>query len=328
MDDKAKRQMKQVLVLGATGTIGEAVCQALLSAGHQVSCIVRTSNDRHPAWFSQVNVKIADVTSTVSLREAGFGNQTYDVVISCLGSRTGGPSDAWAIDHRANADAIAIAADKGVKHFVLLSAICVQRPKLAFQFAKLAAEKALINSGMTYSIVRPTAFFKSLSGQIERLKAGKAFLVFGDGQLTACKPVSDHDLGHYMVGCMSQSSRHNAILPIGGPGLAVTPRAQAEHLFKLLERPVRLKRVPVLLLDVIIGVLTAFGTVVPTLKDKAELARIGRYYATESMLVWDEQSGAYSAERTPSTGSETLMDFYTRVIRDDVKVDLGDHAVF
>jgi divinyl chlorophyllide a 8-vinyl-reductase len=328
MDDKANQQTKHVLVLGATGTIGKAVCQALLNAGHQVSCVVRTSSERHPAWLSQVIVNTADLTSSVSLREAGFGNHTYDAVVSCLGSRTGSPSDAWAIDHRANVDAIAIAADKGVKHFVLLSAICVQRPKLAFQFAKLAAEKALINSGMTYSIVRPTAFFKSLSGQIERLKAGKAFLVFGDGQLTACKPISDHDLGHYIVECLSETTRHNAVLPIGGPGLAVTPKDQAEQLFKLLDRPVRLKHVPVLLLDVIINVLTVFGAIVPTLKDKAELARIGRYYATESMLVWNEQTGVYSAELTPSTGSETLMDFYARVIRDDVKVDLGDHAVF
>ena len=62
---------------------------------------------------------------------------------------------------------------------VLLSAICVQKPLLAFQHAKLAFEKHLIKSGLTYSIVRPTAFFKSLSGQVERVRRGKPFLIFG-----------------------------------------------------------------------------------------------------------------------------------------------------
>ena len=44
---------------------------------------------------------------------------------------------------------------------------------------------------------------------------------------------------------------------------------------------------------------------------KAELARIGRYYATESMLVLDPNTGRYDAPATPSTGNETLFDFYT-----------------
>jgi hypothetical protein len=68
-----------------------------------------------------------------------------------------------------------IAKAAGVSQFVLLSAICVQRPLLAFQKAKLAFESELAASGLTYSIVRPTAFFKSLSGQVARVQAGKPF---------------------------------------------------------------------------------------------------------------------------------------------------------
>ncbi len=43
-----------------------------------------------------------------------------------------------------------------MSHFVLLSAICVQKPLLAFQKAKLAFEAHLLEQGLTYSIVRPT----------------------------------------------------------------------------------------------------------------------------------------------------------------------------
>jgi divinyl chlorophyllide a 8-vinyl-reductase len=99
-------------------------------------------------------------------------------------------------------------------------------------------------------------------------------------------------------------------------------------LSRLLGRPVPLRRVPVRLLDVIIGVLSAAGRVVPSLADKAELARIGRYYATESMLVWDAAAGRYDADATPSTGTQSLQDHYARMLSGQATVELGDHAVF
>ena len=152
--------------------------------------------------------------------------------------------------------------------------------------------------------------------------------MFGDGRLTACKPISDDDLAAYLAGCLDDASRHNRVLPIGGPGEAITPRQQGERLFALLGRPPRFKHVPVALLDAIIGMLGAAGRLVPALADKAELARIGRYYATESMLVLDPASGRYDAAATPSTGTETLFDYYARLVRGSEVAERGDHAVF
>jgi divinyl chlorophyllide a 8-vinyl-reductase len=86
--------------------------------------------------------------------------------------------------------------------------------------------------------------------------------------------------------------------------------------------------VPVALLDAIIGVLGAAGRVLPALADKAELARIGRYYATESMLLLNPETGRYDAAATPSTGTETLFDFYADLVRGAVAPERGDHAVF
>jgi divinyl chlorophyllide a 8-vinyl-reductase len=232
------------------------------------------------------------------------------------------------VDHAAHVQALQAARQAGVTHVVLLSAICVQKPLLAFQQAKLAFERELIASGLRFSIVRPTAFFKSLSGQVDRVRQGRPFLIFGDGALTACKPIGDDDLGDYLAGCLHEPARWNRVLPIGGPGPALTPQDQARMLSRLLGRPVPLRRVPVRLLDVIIGVLSAAGRVVPSLADKAELARIGRYYATESMLVWDAAAGRYDAEATPSTGTQSLQDHYARMLGGQATVELGDHAVF
>ncbi|GLR47841.1 hypothetical protein GCM10007925_15540 [Sphingomonas astaxanthinifaciens DSM 22298] len=212
-------------------------------------------------------------------------------------------------------------------HFVLLSAICVQKPLLAFQHAKLAFEQALIGSGMAYSIVRPTAYFKSLSGQVARVQRGKPFLLFGDGRLTACKPISDADLAAYLAACVDDEALRGRILPIGGPGPAITPREQGEALFALLRQPPRFRSVPVGLLDAVIAVLGGLGRFSPRLADKAELARIGRYYATQSMLVLDPATGRYDAEATPSSGSDTLVDHYAKLVRGEATADLGAHAI-
>ena len=96
----------------------------------------------------------------------------------------------------------------------------------------------------------------------------------------------------------------------------------------LLDRPPRFRHVPVALLDGIVGALALVGRAVPALAAKAELARIGRYYATESMLVLDPATGRYDAAATPSTGTITLFDYYRCVVRGTASVERGDHAVF
>jgi divinyl chlorophyllide a 8-vinyl-reductase len=46
------------------------------------------------------------------------------------------------------------------------------------------------------------------------------------------------------------------------------------------------------------------------------------------MLVLDPETGRYDAAATPSTGSETLLDFYTRLVNGAPLPERGDHAVF
>ncbi|MEM6311418.1 MAG: hypothetical protein AAF754_15365 [Pseudomonadota bacterium] len=153
-------------------------------------------------------------------------------------------------------------------------------------------------------------------------------MLFGDGMGTACKPISDRDLGRYMAGCLADKSRWNKILPIGGPGPAITPREQGDVLFELLGLPPKFTHMPIWAMSGIVATLSAMGKVSKTMDAKAEFARIGQYYATESMLVWDDDAQRYSADSTPSTGSETLFDHYRDLIETGRKVDLREHAVF
>jgi len=319
----------RVLLFGATGTIGQATCKALLHAGHEVVCFVRQpSQTQTHELLAGAQLRFGDVQTIESVKNHGLNGEDFDAIVSCMASRTGAPKDAWAIDYKAHSQLLRLSKESGIKQFVLLSAICVQKPLLAFQQAKLAFEKELCESGLVYSIVRPTAFFKSLSGQIKRLQQNKPFLLFADGQLTACKPISDHDLGMFIAECLSDPAKQNQVLPIGGPGDAITPLQQGEYLFKAMGKPPKYKQVPVALLDVIIQVLKVLGWFMPTLAAKAELARIGRYYATESMLVWDAQTQRYDALATPSFGTQTLFAHYDQLLGGQANVQLGEHSVF
>jgi divinyl chlorophyllide a 8-vinyl-reductase len=313
----------RVLLLGGTGTIGRATAAALLAAGHRVTAQVRPGSSAPPG----TEAAVGDAASPGAVAKT-LATGHFDAIISCIASRTGAPDDAWAVDHAGNILAIEAARAAGAARFVLLSAICVQKPKLAFQHAKLAAEAGLRQSGLDWTIVRPTAFFKSLSGQVARVAAGRPFLVFGDGRLTACKPISDRDLGRFIAGVLTDPASHGRILPIGGPGPAITPRDQAQMLFELTGRPERIRRVPVALMGAAIGALSLAGRMSASAAGKAEFARIGRYYATESMLVWDAARARYDADATPEFGRDRLRDHYAAALRGEVTDDRGTHAVF
>jgi|GEM_PF-33671 len=360
----SERSARRILMAGGTGTIGRAVVAALVARGHEVVCVLRppvgqraqalaqsspkaavqpsqspapepapdegptAARPRGPGSLAGAELRYCQVTDPASLAEQGLRNEHFDAILSCLASRTGAPRDAWAVDHQANLNLLHQGKAAGATQMVLLSAICVQRPRLAFQQAKLAFEAALTDSGLTFSIVRATAFFKSLAGQIERVRRGKPYLLFENGQLTACKPISDRDLAAYLARCLNDASLHNKILPIGGPGPAITPLEQGEFLFELLGREPSFKQIPVALLKRIVAALGIAGKLVPPLAAKAELARIGHYYATESMLLLDPATGRYDAQATPETGQDTLFDYYRRVVEGAETAERGEHAVF
>jgi divinyl chlorophyllide a 8-vinyl-reductase len=107
----------------------------------------RLSSEDSTKLLRGATVRVGDVCDAASLAKDGFRSERFDVLLSCLASRTGTPKDAWAIDHRAHVLALEAAKAAGVTQVVLLSAICVQKPLLAFQHAKLAFEKTRSNRG-------------------------------------------------------------------------------------------------------------------------------------------------------------------------------------
>lgn len=332
-----------VLVVGSTGYIGKFVVQELVKRGFNVIAVSRersgikgkNSKEETLQNLSGANVCFSDVTSLDSLEKSleNLGVEV-DVVVSCLASRSGGVKDSWKIDYEATKNSLVAGKKYGASHFVLLSAICVQKPLLEFQRAKLKFEAELMkeaerDNGFTYSIVRPTAFFKSLGGQVELVKDGKPYVMFGDGKLCACKPMSESDLASFISDCVLSEDKINQVLPIGGPGKALTPLEQGEMLFRLVGKKPNFIKVPIEVMDFAIGVLDFLVKIFPAMEDVAEFGKIGRYYAAESMLILDPETGEYNADKTPSYGKDTLEEFFERVLREGMAgQELGEQTIF
>ena len=308
--------MKKIFVAGATGYIGINVVKSALEQNFSV--VVATRKESTDFDLKDQNLKVLKISENDNSWTAYL--QDVDVFISCIASRSGAPKDAHYVDFKLNKLLLEKAKDIKCSQFILLSAICVQKPKLAFQFEKLAFEKELQNSGLNFSIIRPTAYFKSLSGQIENIKKGKPYVYFGDGKLTQCNPISERDLSLFILSCITDENKWKKILPIGGPNQSLTPKNIGQMLFEIFEVTPKYKSFPTKILDAIRLLLMIASPFSGWARDKSELVKIAKYYATESMLVWDESEASYDPLKTPSTGKDTLEQYFYAVKKQKVEL--------
>ena len=311
-------KLTKIFVAGSTGYIGKNVVKYALDNGFDVVTAKRHSDNKP----GQLNKKLKVIKISNNDNNWIADLEKVDVIISCLASRTGQPKDAHLVDYKLNCLLLEKAKALKCSQFILLSAICVQKPRLAFQFEKLAFEEELKKSGLNFSIVRPTAYFKSLSGQIENIKKGKPYVYFGDGQITQCNPISEKDLSLYILSCIKDKTKWRKILPIGGPKQSITPKDIGKILFEIFEVSPKYKSFPTKLLDAIRLLLLIISPFSNWAKNKSELIKIAKYYATESMLIWDEKKECYDANMTPSTGKDTLRDYFYSIKNLDLQLEI------
>jgi len=311
-------ETKTVVVAGATGYIGRAVVRESLDKGYNTIALVRSldkinSEEGQRLYgesFDGANVVEMDVSDAEALSNylAGIENKV-DTIVSCLASPIGTKKEAYAIDYQATLNCLNAGRDERVKarHFILLSAYCVQKPLLQLQQAKLKFEAALREQNdMTWSIVRPTAFFKSVSGQLEGIQNGNPYVLFGDGAVTRCNPIAENELAEFMLDSMTNEAKVNKIMNIGGPDSPLTNKDLGDMMHKAAGLEPRYVYAPTWIFDSIINTLQVFATLLKSdfLEDAAEYGRIGKYYAVEDMLTTKPEE---------KYGKITMQDHYNKI---------------
>ncbi|KAL7430342.1 hypothetical protein ACHAXH_003078 [Discostella pseudostelligera] len=311
---------KVAVIAGATGYIGKSTVRESVRQGYKTVALVRDKKKvisdegklLYGTFFEGADVVECDVSDAEKLTEtlkeiSSQTNGNIEAIVSCLASRSGIKKDAYAIDYQATLNCLESGRAVNARHFVLLSAFCVKNPWLQFQQAKLKFEAALTEQkDMSYTIVRPTAFFKSVSGQLEVIQQGAPFVMFGDGEVTRCNPISEADLATYLIDSIKNKSRLNKIINLGGPDEPLTMKKQGEMLYQAVGKEPNFFYAPLWLFDVIIDSLQWVADTFKSEKfeNAAELGRIGKYYAVEDMLTTDPEE---------KFGTMTLQEHYNKI---------------
>ena len=206
-----------ILVVGASGFLGREATKLLLGEGQQVRAMTRTPAKVEDLKKLGADVIQGDLIDPPSLKRACQG---IDRVLAAAHSLLGkGKYKSEAVDdlgHRALIDAARAA---GVAHFVYTS-VQDARPDNPIDFfrTKGRIEEHLKASGLSYTILRPSAFMEWHA----HIFNGKSILQKGKTSLigTGNKPrnfIAVHDVAQFAIQALTDPKLKNRIIDIGGP---------------------------------------------------------------------------------------------------------------
>jgi uncharacterized protein YbjT (DUF2867 family) len=199
------------LVTGASGGIGRRIVRLLRQEDKIVRAFVRLTSRYGELEQRGANIFIGDLREPRDIQKAC---QEVEYIISTHGS--GG--DALALDYRANIELIDQAKANRVQHFVFISVLGAERgyeDAPTFK-AKRAVERYLEDSGLNYTILRPSGLSSNLLPLAERFRETGLYLLLGDSK-NRSSIVSTDDLAKMAVASFSTAAAHKQILPVGGP---------------------------------------------------------------------------------------------------------------
>ena len=157
----------KVAIIGGTGFVGSYVVDALLDAGHEPHLLVRTGSEDKLHRADECSITKGDLGSSDAISSVVSG---CDAVIYLVGILREVPSEGVtfeALQYR-GAEAVAEAAKRaGVRRFLLMSANGIDSAETPYQTTKLRAEAMIRESGLDYTIFRPSIVFGDPRGKME-----------------------------------------------------------------------------------------------------------------------------------------------------------------
>jgi uncharacterized protein YbjT (DUF2867 family) len=210
-----------ILVVGATGTLGFEICRRLRVAKKPVRALVRsTSEPARKDALTKVGAELVegDLKDRASLERACHGATAVITTPTAIMSHN--EADTFeSVDLRGQIDLIDAARAAQVGHFVFVSVSgnIGKDGGNPLIDAKRAVEKHLQQSGLTYTILRPTFFMEiwlspHLGFDLQNSKA----TIYGSGQ-NKSSYISLHDVAEFAVRVLSNPTARNAVIELGGP---------------------------------------------------------------------------------------------------------------
>jgi uncharacterized protein YbjT (DUF2867 family) len=205
-----------ILVVGSTGALGSEICRRLTHQGKAVRGLVRvTSNPERVAALKTWGVEtvLGDLRDPASLAKACRG---VDTVITTANTTTSmQPGDSIPVtDQQGQADLVKSALQAGVARFILVS-IPLNMEDCPFTTAKRTVEKAIMESGMDYTILCPSIFMEVwLSPALGFDYANAKAAIYGEGHAKN-QYISLGDVAQYIMDCLDNSAARNQFIEAG-----------------------------------------------------------------------------------------------------------------
>jgi uncharacterized protein YbjT (DUF2867 family) len=205
-----------ILIVGASGRLGGAVTKCLLAQGKAVRLMTRTPSNLIHLKQQGAEVVSGDLRNPASLLSACQGVEQVLAAAHALVGK--GDNNPQTVDDAGNRQLIDAARTAGVKHFVLLS-ILGASPDAPVEFfrIKYRAEEYLRASGLSFTIIRPSAFmdlWAQLIG-LPILEQGKT-TIFGRGN-NPINFVAVEDVARFVCIAFENSRTRNEVIEVGGP---------------------------------------------------------------------------------------------------------------
>ena len=206
-----------ILVVGATGTLGRKVTRLLLSGGSQVRAMTRIVANADKLKAMGARPVRGDLGDADSIEFAVRGVRA--VVAAAHGMLGRGDGASELIDDAGHRMLIDAAKNAGVEHFVYTSAMgaSLDHP-IDFWRTKAGVEQYLVDSGMAYTIIRPTAFMDMHAYQLigKPVTEGKRVMLFGKGR-NPRNFVAAEDVAKAVNGALQVPALRGQTIDIGGP---------------------------------------------------------------------------------------------------------------
>ncbi len=208
-----------VLLTGATGFLGRRVVRELMARRHQVRCLIHSPGKERIFDHRSVEIQYGSVLEPDALKQAFYDVQSVVHLVGIIRPRRGLTFDA--MHRQGTANVAAAAKEAGARELVYVSAMgATADPAYPYLHSKRQAELEVINSGLEYTILRPSVIFgegdEFMTALAGLVRLGPLTPVIGGGK-NRMQPVAADDVARCVAASVGNSTVKKKTINLGGP---------------------------------------------------------------------------------------------------------------
>jgi uncharacterized protein YbjT (DUF2867 family) len=217
-----------LLIVGATGTLGRQVARYALDQGYQVRCLVR--NTQKASFLKEWGAEIiqGDICNLETLPTALEG---IEAVIDAATARVTDSLGVKEIDWQGKINLINAVKAAGINRYIFFSILNAEKyPDVPLMDVKHCTEVFLTESGLNYTILQLAGFMQGLIGQYA-IPILENQVVWVTGESTPVAYMNTQDIAKFAIKALQIPATEKQTFPVVG-----TKAWEAYEIINLCER--------------------------------------------------------------------------------------------